>query len=85
MKCSMCAQTRPFDKVTIFLTQQCPAADQANWMMRIQQVKKEKDVERQGRSGDFRSLLGLQANTPRSKEKGGGCDAKTHEKHWFRR
>ena len=69
MKCRMCAQTRPFDKVTIFLTQQCTAADQTDWMMRIQHVKNEMDVERQGRAGDFRSLLGLQANTPRSKEK----------------
>ena len=24
MKCMMCAQTRPFDKATIFLAQQCP-------------------------------------------------------------
>ena len=36
IKCRMVVQTRPFDKVTIFLTQQCRAADQTNWMMRIQ-------------------------------------------------
>ena len=69
MKCRMCAQTRPFDKVTIFLTQQCPAADQTNWMVRIQQPKNEMDVEQQGRVGDIRNLLGLQVNTPRPKEK----------------
>ena len=68
VKCRMCAQTRPFDKATTFLTQQCPAADQTNWMMRIQQLKNEMDVE-QGRVGSIRSLLGLQANTPRPKEK----------------
>ena len=77
MKCIMCAQTRPFDKgrrglsikVTIFLTPQCPAEDQTNWMMRIQQLKNEMDVEQQERAGDIRSLLGLEANTPRPKEK----------------
>ena len=69
VKCRMCAQTRPVDKVTIFLTQQCPAADQTNWMMSIQQLKNEMDVEQQGRVGDIRSLLGLQTNTPRPKEK----------------
>ena len=69
MKCRMCAQTRPFDKVTIFLTQQCPAADQTNWMMRIQQLKNEMDVEQQERAGDIRSLLGYKQNTPRPKEK----------------
>ena len=69
MKCSMCEQTRPFDKVTIFSTQQCPAADQTNWMMRIQHLKSEMDVEQQGRVGDIRSLLGLQTNTPRPTEK----------------
>ena len=69
MKCRMCAQTRPLDKVTIFLTQQCPAADQMNWMMRIQQVKNEMDVEQHGGVGDTWSLLGPQANTRRPKEK----------------
>ena len=69
MKCRMCAQTRPFDKVTIFLTQQCPAADQTNWMMRIQQLKSERGVEQQGRVGDTQNLLGPQTNTPRPKEK----------------
>ena len=52
MKCRMCAQTRLFDNVTIFLTQQCAAADQTNWMMRIHQLKSEMDVEQQGRVGD---------------------------------
>ena len=52
MKYRICAQTRPFNKVTIFLTQQCPAADQTNWMMGIQQLKNEMDVEQQGRVGD---------------------------------
>ena len=69
VKSMMCAQTRPFGKAAIFLTQQCPAVDQTNWMMRIQQVKNEMDAEQQGRVGDIRSLLGLQANTPRPKEK----------------
>ena len=69
MKCRLCAQTRPCDKVTIFLTQQCPAADQTNWMLRTQQMKNEMDVEQQGRVGDIRSLLGLQANMPQPKEK----------------
>ena len=69
VKCRMCAQTRLFDKVIIFLTQQCPAADQTNWMMRVQQLKSEMDVEQQGRVGDIRNLLGLQTNTPRPKEK----------------
>ena len=68
-KCRKCAQTRPFDKATIFLTQQCPAADQTNWMVRIQQLKSEMGIEQQERAGDMRSLLGLQANTPRPKEK----------------
>ena len=85
MKCRMCAQTRPFDKVTIFLTQQCPAADQTNWMMRIQQLKSEMDVDKQGRVGDIRNLLVLQANTPRPKEKERGCDAKTADKSWLRK
>ena len=57
------------DKVTIFLTQQRPAAGQTNWMMRIQQLKNEMDVEQQGRVGDIRSLLGPQENTPRPKER----------------
>ena len=56
MKCMMCAQTRPFDKTTIFLTQQWPAA-QTNWMVRIQQLKSEMGIEQQERAGDIRSLL----------------------------
>ena len=64
MKCMMCAQTKPFDKVTIFLTQQCPAANQAHWELRIQQLKSEMDKEQQGQAAkDSRSLMGLQANT----------------------
>ena len=70
MKCMMCAQTKPFDKVTIFLTQQCPAASQANWELRIQQLKSEMDKEQQGQvAKDLRSLMGLQANTPRQKDR----------------
>ena len=62
IKCRICAQTRPFDKVTIF-------ADQTIWTVRIQQLKSEMGTEQQERAGDVRSLLGLQANTPRPKEK----------------
>ena len=70
MKCMMCAQTKPFDKVTIFLTQQCPAANQAHWELRIQQLKSEMDKEQQGQvAKDLRSLMGLQANTPRQKDR----------------
>ena len=70
MKCMMCAQTKPFDRVTIFLTQQCPAENQAHWELRIQQLKSEMDKEQQGRAAkDFRCLMGLQANTPRQKDR----------------
>ena len=36
--------------------------------MGIQQLKNEMGIEQQERAGDIRSLLGLQANTPRPKE-----------------
>ena len=49
----MYAQTRPFDKATVFLAQQCPAADQTNWMVRIQQLKNEMGIEQQERAGTY--------------------------------
>ena len=80
MKCMMCAQTKPFDKVTIFLTQQCPAADQTHWELRIQQLKSEADKEQQGRMArDLRSLMGLQANTPRQRDKKEDGNAKASD------
>ena len=70
MKCMMCAQTKPFDKVTTILTQQCPAADQAHWELRIQQLKSETDKEQQGRAArDLRSLMDCK-RTPRDKKTG---------------
>ena len=60
----------PFDKVTIVFAQQCPAADQAHWEMRIQQWRSETGNEQQARAAkDLRSLMGLQATTPRLKDK----------------
>ena len=64
MRCLMCAQTKPVDKVTIFLTQHCPATDQTNWKLRFQQLKSEMDMDQQERAPrDLRSLMGLQATT----------------------
>ena len=82
MKGMMCAQTKPLDKVTIFLAQQCPAADQTHWELRSQQLKSEMGNEQQGRvARDLRSLMGLQPNTPRQKKRQeGGRNAKTDDK-----
>ena len=43
MNCMMCAQMKSFDKLTIFLAQQCPAAEQTYWELRIQHLKSETD------------------------------------------
>ena len=68
-KCS--AQTRPFDEVTNLLD---TTAHQTNWMMRIQQLKNEMDVEQQGRVGDTRSLMALQANSPKESDEDADAD-----------
>ena len=70
MKCS--AQTRLFDEVTNLLD--TTGAHQTNWMMRIQQLKNEMDVEQQGRVGDTRSLLVLQAKSPKESDEDADAD-----------
>ena len=65
----MYAQTRPFDKATVFFAQQVPRGRPDKLDGENQQLKKEMGIEHQDRAGDIRSLLGQQANTPRPKSR----------------
>ena len=51
MKCGMCAQTRPCDKVTLFFPMRRSKSDELD-DENIQQSKSDMDVEQRGRVGD---------------------------------